>query len=602
MADYSTIVPNPLSDYATTSYALTLYTVDKELFKKVARDKATMNHMPFKIDGDNKKVIIAESAVTSIQITNLTINTIPLNTQGTIATTVNMDITQTRGTGLIDKLYAISNICNWHNPYEMNYLLEIRFIGSTDTNYHNPTVDIVTLPIIITNINTNLSHHATVYNIEAVYSHAVTNDYSYSRVPENMTISSGNNLTDFFNNFASKMNDVEMNNVDYINFQRPAFVHEFKELPKEFDNWQIGEPTTNTTSRRNQTLYAYSPNTNEVTVSSNSTIQAFIDEVLRYTPDIQSLVVDNDNVITTYVVEPRIIVRDFDESSGKETYTIEWSIRPAKRKKYTVNDDQDAKYEDDALSALRTVKLYDYYHTGLNSEVREANFTINTLYHAKITQYQNLVQQNPNVTLAQQLGNLNTIVNSRKSDSLEYEDQIREDDYGNLILYAEDIDDKNPKYYIYEPKVKYNNADGNNSSVSTDANKALQYKEDVDFIRNATEFSFINCELKIKGDPYWILPPTNFLDGKNNMTEITTRDMSRENAVLVRFNYPTNDYYDVNNNPVESDANLFTAFYYIRAVSSSFQNGKFEQTLQGFRETKISLQRIKKYLIEKNII
>lgn len=595
MADNSTIVPNPLSDYATSSYALTLYATDKQYFKNAALSLQSMGKRSLNVVG--KKVIIAESAVTSIQITNLTLNTIPLETQGTVATNLNMSITQTRGTGLIDKLYAISSICGWENPYEMNYFLEIRFLGTTDNNDYNPTVEVVTIPIIFTSVNTNLSHNATVYNIEAVYSHALTNDYSYSRVPENMTISSGENVRTFFNNFANKMNEVEMRNVDNVNFSRPSFKHEFN-TPLEFSNWTLGSPASTTTSRSNQTLYSYSPNSNEVTVSSNSTIQAFIDEILKYVQPIQDKLVDNDNFVETYVVEPLIMVDKFDVLSGKETYIITWNITKVIRRKYTNNNE--TRYENEAIDNLRTVKLYDYYHTGLNSEVREANFTINNLYHAKILQYQNLYQQNPNAMMISYLNSLSAISSRRQQDNIAYEDEIRIDDDGNEILYAEDIDVSNPNYFLYEPKVKSNPADLNNASINPDINKALQYKEDLDFIRNSTNYSFINCELKIKGDPYWVLPPTSIMT--NGMTTENTRDSSVENAVLVRFNYPTNEYYGEDNRAVESDANVFTSFYYIRAVTSTFHNGKFEQTLTGYRETKVSLKRIKKYLIDKGII
>ena len=619
MSDESTIVPNPLSDFASSNYALTLYVIDKQNYKALSTtlNTVSINSLPKNL---KNKIIIAESGVTSIQITNLSIDTIPLVTQGSMATTIKMDITQTRGSNLIDKIYAIAQYCGWESPFEMCYLLEIRFLGLDDTNQNAANISTITLPIMFTGVNVNISHSSSVYNIDAVYANAVTNDHSYSRVPENMTVSSGSNLEDFFNNFSNKLNEIERQKVDFTNFNLPTFTHRFvvptgseEYFGIDFRTFNVGEPANNTSSKNNQSLYAYSSSQNEVVATANSTIQSFVDNVLRYVDEIQEKLVSDELFTTTYVIDPWLEVDKFDKLSGKETYLITWYIIPAVRRKYVRNATSNNLLEQDAISQLRTVKLYDYYHTGLNSEVRDIQFKLNNLYHAKIVQYQSdfssflSVGQNPQVlqNTANNIlrANINASINQQELSLDELQEIENVDDDGNVYSYAEDIQIRDGNFFFYEPKMSSNPSMQQNATFNPSYNRALQYKEDLDFIRNAVKFSFLECDMKIKGDPYWLLPPNVAITASfnNGLDSTNTRDYRRENVALVRFNYPTNDYYDEDNTIVDSELNVFSAFYYIKSVTSTFHNGKFEQHLTGIRETKISLERIKQYLREHNI-
>ena len=619
MSDRSTIVPNPLSEFASSNYALSLYVIDKNNYKDLAETYNTLsiNSLPRSL---RNKIIIAESGVTSIQITNLSIDTIPMTTQGSIATSIRMDITQTRGSNLIDKIFAISQYCGWNSPFEMNYLLEIRFLGVTDDNLNAANISTVTLPLIFTKVNTNISQSSTVYNIEAVYANAVTTDLAYSRVPENMSISSGSNLGDFFSNLAVKLNEKELEKVDYINFELPTFTHEFI-LPNgsdlylgiDFTQYSVGDPNSNKNSRNNQSLYQYSASQNEVVATTNSTIQSFVDNVLRYVYDIQKDLVNSEQFSLTYIIDPWLVVSNFDRLSGKETYKIKWHLIPVYRRKYIRNGTPNPTLEENAISNLKTVKLYDYWHTGLNSEVRDIQFNINTLYHAKIVQYQNAFNdyssagQNPQLVqndrqLATQVNaSVQEVENDLSLGNLENIERV--DDEGNVYSYAEDIEIRDGTFNFYEPKMTSNPSMEQHAIFNPEFNRALQYKEDLDFIRNATQYSFMECDMKIKGDPYWLLPPNAaFGQSQNGLNEFNTRDPRYENTVLVRFNYPTNDYYDEDNNIVDQELNVFSAFYYIKSVTSTFQGGKFEQQLKGIRETKITLERIKQYLREHKIV
>lgn len=621
MADNSTIVPNPLSDFASSNYALTLYVIDKQYYRELAGDYKTLSidSLPRRM---RNKIIIAESGVTSIQITNLTIDTIPLTTQGSIATSIRMDITQTRGSNLIDKIYAISQYCGWRSPFEMNYILEIRFIGQNDENQNNANISTMTLPIIFTAVNTNISYSSTVYNIEAVYAHAVTNDHSYSRVPENMTISTGDTLVSFFNNFAEQLNTKESEKIDYTNFEKPAFRHAFR-LPNgtnneyniDFSEYTVGNPASNSSSRNNQSLYQFSANMQEIVATANSTIQAFIDNVLRYVDEIQEELVASDHFSLTYIIDPWLTVNDFDRLSGKETYDIEWHILPVRRRKYVRNATPESRLQDNAISNLRTVKLYDYWHTGLNSEVRDIQFKLNTLYHAKIVQYQSdyaqLTSAGQNAQIiqsgnAQLSANILASISGQQNLELgELGDIERVDEEGSVFAYAEDIEIIDGQFLFYEPKMSSNPSMMQHSPFNPEFNRALQYKEDLDFIRNATQYSFMECDMKIKGDPYWLLPPSSAFTvdlGENGLNDTNTRSPYYENTALIRFNYPTNEYYEEENNIVDQELNVFSAFYYIKSVTSTFQGGKFEQHLKGIRETKISLERIKQYLREHDIV
>lgn len=608
-----TILPNPMSAFASSNYALKLYTIDRSKYRELSKNFKTMavDNMPQDLP---KKVIICESAVTGTQITNLTIDTIPLVTQGTQATNLKLDINQPRGSDLIDRLYAVAKYCGWESPLEMHYLLEIRLLGLDEDNRNNASITTITMPIVFTSMNVNMSYSATVYSVEAVYVGTLTNEHSYSKIPEHMKISSGDTLSTFFTNLAEALNEREEKKVDNSNFKLPAFVHEF-DIPEDgefnFNDLRVGKPESIDTPKNDQTLYQYHADESEVSATVNSTIQAFVDSVLRYVPEIQEEVVDGEQFVTTFIIDPNISILKFDKLSGKETYHVRWYIRPVVRRKYVDNDTSKDALENKAMEQLETVKLYDYYHTGTNIEVKDIKFDINNLYHAKVTQYQNRhAKVNNQAQLTQTTQNYYDIFMSKgeylppeesDDDEIISSEEV-EDDAGNVYLYAEDIDIDNSDFTFYEPKMGSNPSQNNYHIYSPTLNSALQYKEDLDFIRNAAKYSFQQCDMKIKGDPYWILPPSiPLFEESTGANKSNSRDYKKENVALIRFNYPRNEYYDEDNTTVDNELSMFTAFYYIKSVTSTFSNGKFEQQLQGIREHQVSLKRIKSFINEQGI-
>lgn len=607
MADNSTIVPNPMSDYATATYAITLYAMERWEYIEYARGNELTTMKVLNPRG--LKVIIAETGATATQITNLSIMTTPIPSQGTIATNISMDITQPRGSDLIDKIFATSEICGWRNPFEMHYMLEIRFLGSTEDNQHISMVEVVTIPVMIAGVNTNLSHHATVYNISATYTGSIINDYSYARFPQDATISSGANLGEFFNNMQDKLNEIENTRVDEVNFSKPLFVHRIT-YPDVFNNddYSVGDPSSMESTKGNQTLYEYNASENEVSITNNSTIPSVIDNVLKFVRKIQDEVVDGEQFITTYIVDSRITPEEFDPVSGKETIEIHWVITSVTRRKYSKNAATTTEGYRRALDNLRTVKLYDYIHTGMNTEVREADFTINNLYHAKIVQYQNATIQRPSIVSTYQDVVKSELNINRNRTNIDYEGDVAIDDNGNQILYADDIRINAIDYTTYESRMPSNPSDLIMAPTDPQISRTSQMTEDLEHVRNSTLYSYINCELKIKGDPYWILPPVHLggmpfgaLPTPMSLSPRRTRDQSRDNVAIVRFNYPNNEFYDEHNSDNQLQENMFTAIYYITQVTSTFQNGKFEQSLKGYREMQATPQNVQQYLASKGL-
>lgn len=593
MYETTSILPNEMSDYASANYALRLYVIPRDEFMELDVNAFSGNRE------FSKEVIIAESAVTSLQINTLTIDTIPLLQQGSIATTLRMDIIHVRANGLVESQFAAAQITGWDNPIEMIYLLEIRFLGRTENNIEKEGTKI-TFPIVISQVTTNIDHSNTVYNVTASLLPAVMNDYSYSKIPQNMNVGGGNNIVSFFRNFAKKLNTIEEAKVDNKDFSIPPLVHNF-EIDERFSDAQVGDPSAQDASKSNKSLYEYDSNENSVSITNGSTIQSFIDNIMQNSPQVQSLVTDEEDFKITHAINPVVTLNGFDKLSGKNTYSIDWKIIAIERRFYSNNTVTEDTISSKFFESINNLKLYDYMYTGMNSEVKSINFDINNLYAAKLAQYGETHLQINNRQGKMGTSNVEQIDKNLQSDILDtamipYGKNMK---YSNNIqnqtgkIYVDDLTFDEFKYSFYEPKVAYNEGETlNKTSDQTTSQKNKQYDYDLYFIRNSSNVSFLNAELKIKGDPYWILPP-------GLLPSPESRSTYTENVALVRFSYPTNDMYS--ENQTINQNSVYTGFYYIQSVSSTFNNGKFEQTLKGFREPRMTPRIVNDFLKEKGV-
>jgi hypothetical protein len=110
----------------------------------------------------------------------------------------------------------------------------------------------------------------------------------------------------------------------------------------------------------------------------------------------------------------------------------------------------------------------------------------------------------------------------------------------------------------------------------------------------------INCEIKLKGDPFWLGPayPMNTkvidrLSLESNATDDQLKIGTLMPIVLMRVLTP--DEADINIGTVSNTKRsneTISGMYYINKINHTFSAGKFEQTINGHRELKTTVDRV----------
>lgn len=182
LQQYVTYEDNILEHYDNVTYNIRFYILDSSYQKQISTIKSSIDmNKPLKID-DSKKIIIAETGVTSkYDITSMVVDTVYSSVyKNSSATTYKMSmiIKELNGCSLINKLAVISKLCGYQNHINQPYHVDIWFSGYE----HNTGLpvkqigEVLTYEVVISDVVTNVNDMVTNYNFSMVpISHGVFN-------------------------------------------------------------------------------------------------------------------------------------------------------------------------------------------------------------------------------------------------------------------------------------------------------------------------------------------------------------------------------------------------------------------------------------------
>ncbi len=583
------VISNPMSDYASATYALRLYCAPRKEFPSIIRDGGSRGIVGSIASQFSRIGILCETAVTPMQVNNISMHT-QTNGRGMTPTKISFDIVEPRNSTFVEQMVAAQSSLGWESVMSAPMILEIRFLGRKHNNSLENDIVTITLPIVITKNDITLDNSSSTYHIAArLYGSGITEDYIGQAIPETMTVDAGNNMSDFFNNYAQMLNAKEQQQVDNSVLSMPKYIHSF-DLPEEYKNIEISKPASGTQTSTNKTFEEYNASTNRVTFTNRTAVPSAIDIILNTSSEIQEDLLDVDgDIVYTHRIFPDVTITEYDYVAESYQHEVVWRIRriPVTTDIGARPSSQDIKRH--MAEHLDVLKIYEYYFTGENTEVRAINWLSNNIYKAKTSAYSALITRNSNNRTNTGQHNQEPIDVDIEQESIEnarddvWSVKAESNELGETVFYTSDIDIDSIDYTQPQPRTIVNNPDSDNGSTDIDTNRrSAEYMNQLSHIRNlgstsAGNTAYVQMELKIKGDPFWILPPSP--NTPQGATPENTGALMREPKLLLQFYHPNERFYSGENFSSVKQYSAFTGIYIVTGVTTTFNNGRFEQSL-----------------------
>lgn len=582
---------NVLNDYASYTYNFKLYTISRKDYNGLVASKDSLREIHKR--SFEKVAVIAETGVTNLKINELSIESMPVPTEGTVVTKINFDVTQPKGFSFPESIIAAGTICGWKRLYaEPVMLLEISFTGWTHDLpgeekgiRNNPNISTITIPIKITNVNASLDSGGARYNVEAMYGYDFMRD-DISEVAGTITVDNCSTLQQFGTKFTEKLNTILES--DKTNGETKPMVHAFvfEDGIGEFDLQvpESGEVPINNTDL----LEVISGSTGvSYTINSGSRIPKVIEGVLATSEKAQNELKvgkDEDIVGRTFYIQPKVVLDEENPDMGHASKSIIWyvGLRSTPLPKNSFEGRSEEAYNiltNPELSSYS--KQYKYYFTGENSEVVSADIDYQNLYLNKVTRYENLFANPTNTGQGVSAPQLD-VENIRKGQENKasrdkFVQQFEQKHSEKGVVYVDSIDiasmatltSINNKYQYG----KHNHATSVSQGVGTQAQRVRSQDHQLMLrnIRNQMLLSAITMKLEIRGDPYWLNPfdPTTNTEGST---------FKKYNLINFVMGFPNE-----NQERGLRDDYTFSGVYMVNSVTSTFSSGRFTQKLDCLR-------------------
>lgn len=382
-------LPNPLSSFANSTYHLRLSIVPPEDIKTLAPPA-------------DKKIIIAETGATAVfNLTDLEIAHVmgwggeTRSANGQIA---NITIEETNGVRFFDYLVRACSVLNIQNYLNATYLLEVQFKASGGEIQTEASEYYFVYSLRFTDVNMQVSEKGATYFIKAVDNGFTALSEIGSDIKQTIEVSA-KTLGEFVEKFQNALNK---NSKDEVK-QLGASLHDqyFINIPdewKEFKFDNLNKPSNSRISRdlANETSLL-------ITFQQGSSVVDIITNVLAATVEIEKLPTTEGFALTDpdgkpianlsqlhkfYRLSTTTQFGDFDTIRGSYQRNYSFSVIDQIIPMMTLNEELET-YDNPDVMTKRVQNLisegllrkrYDYYFTGLNTEVLRFDINLDATY------------------------------------------------------------------------------------------------------------------------------------------------------------------------------------------------------------------------------
>lgn len=396
-------------------------------------------HLRFYTNGDGtsnsgKTIIIAETGVTGFNIRELTINSIAMSptgeTDNIVATDFTMTIAEPMGTSFLDAMFLSAQqagVSNWQKCY---YMLDISFMGYSEQGA--PTTNICsslpnggtwTYKLAIKDIGTHLSPQGCIYSLTGIMYHDTALEKEILSTQEVYAIEA-KTVGDFFNQLKTKLNAAMK--LKYKT-QRITYDFQFHNVNNSGDpsTFQIHYPNeVNYNSYKNFSLaQGNDKSKREIPVGNvarGMKISDLILAVIGVTDQGQNLIRDSNKSITgndpqshlgsgnfrdsgMFRVWPEVKPNGYDPVDQQYKLMVTFHVKMFKYQntflpKEVQNATQNSPKALQELAKYNGLcKRYDYYFTGLNTQVLDFDVKFNFAWQASLPRFEGVAYYGENL-------------------------------------------------------------------------------------------------------------------------------------------------------------------------------------------------------------
>jgi hypothetical protein len=607
-------IPNPLNEFASYTYSWSLWYLDVVDYNGLMSQTDANSAMNYNLS--NKSFVLAQDGgiFPSRRVPgnplNYNIQSVKFKTAiapGKINRSSNMldgsmVVVEPYGVTFIENLIEAG--FNSGGNYTLRpYLLQLEFKGYDDTGEPMPSSLTTHLrrrfPVILKNIKVGMTNKGAEYNIDFTATGSKAFYPSNSSTPKTFTVIAGT-VGEFFTLLSGRyyehfVQQVLQGNAQWVETVKFEIDPEIAKSPIVNKN-QI--PLTHANSSAKDIDFTKST----FTIPANTPVLDIITRVMSHSDFLlkEQLKIDNlegnvkkseYDVFTAFKTTSRVklVGSDFegnpigegviDNVTGKYPLSITYGIRP-----YPTWMSSHAAMPKFSNSKPYTIKEYNYYYTGKNTDIIELKLDFDTTYYSTMLGYTNAIAAQETTPVTEDAENSMDITKPKVVTP-------------NPAVQLASIPNITPIQYrrvVNNPNVTV--------GMNLSSRPAAQVAADVlNSIYTSDPAAAITLDLTITGDPMlikqddWLYfpSPTNSSD-YNNYDSVSQADFAKkyghlrmdtgELVALVVINTPMDiDIDTVNQGLVDPlpgySRSMFSGRYRILMIDSTFANGKFEQKL-----------------------
>ena len=635
-ANTSNSIPNPLNDYANYTYHIRLSLLSIDSVYTLDGTYAGMNN--------SNRIIIAESGVTAgfnileFEYTDLCApGPAHMNTTNTTWT---MTITEPYGMSFIDKMFTAAGTLNVKNWSRSPYVIEVWFTGyKEDGTIMEPTIFYTQYRVTFTDIKVKVTEGGSVYTIEGCFDGNIGHSNEIS-VPVAKFKITAKNVKEFFSKFQDYLNSAKPDYTVETASDGPAITYQFNIHPT-IQDWVFKGANLDEVSQRVCDT-VIDPITGETTFSSGkgASMESIINAVIATCPQSNEWIqfqsasggsgsglLSTTGLSTWILLHSFVKLTTFNTSRNDYNRLVTYSLILYNSIIGTTDRNSVDKLSDSGLQNKKLqylvgkkalVKEYDYIYTGLNTEVINFDISIDAAWQVSIplwsamNSYYNYTQgpkyseNSPGNSSA--LGTYVAPSNSAlpntsgsSSTSSKYAEDLIPSNQ-NKIQFPTVVTQKNMPAAQHtdvfgDASPAIGSSTGGSDSGTMPQSRALAGT----FLQNlfGQTPSFMNIELEIRGDPYWMgsgnvvddsLTVLNLMPGAQNLPSTTAPAGVRANflasTVMFLLSFRTGENYNQNTGIMtfENSSVFYNGAYGVIEVTNSFKSGSFTQTLKAVKD------------------
>lgn len=612
------IYPNWMSQVDSPTYKMTLYVVHPDIWNdptRLANDEPVIN--------GGYAVIVAQSGTTTnYAIDNLVMlsRVTPSNKAGSTTTGIlQFDITEPLGFKLLDRILALSSMFGFKNLPSANFVLKVEFQGREprDSKF-TPYPGIFFYPLMISQISANLGPNGARYNVVA--SNIMKFANAESVVTSDVTVTGVNNVENFTSALSKALNDYEksLRKVKTGDNPKPKKRWRVKlgdslssaspnDETVRAQNWAWAG-TTNADKAGGQSASA-NPDYRDIVINGETNLTSWIrDAITANVPDfakfsekhkrkglkVPYIVVTPDCKFGTEV-DPETNMREVDITL---VIDIQWTYTNAERdSKKQDKKLRDANFQTDRFQELPISKVYHYLFTGKNTEIMDFDLNFQQLFAVALDPGSGLNYGEAQETHAGTSLNESPVEPSSSIKPLSGNISDKQRITGSKgIRFLSDIKVNQSNLTLETPQYVYSSLSAAKQKVNESKSDTSTFEAIRDSEYSRRDLDFVNIELRIKGDPFWLGTPGAVVTDTGEALVKYLKD----DILIIIINYLPDDSITSTTSPKVGAMDMASSgVYRVVEVENKFQGGQFTQKLTAYKDTNTSVYLVRDLMIMK---